>query len=514
MSKAKWLFILILFSILLVAVRIVIYPAKVITPPLTSLEAYCNKCNVILIDIDLLRADALDCIENYNKTPNLCKLLAQSQYFKNNISQSDLSVVNQISTFNSVYPTSHDYWAGEIGTYPKRLIAFPDILRKNGYSSEITDTDVSLNIINGNLWFGWFDKAIDFSSIVSDDKFLPQKKKPFFLYVYSWQLHSPYVKVKDRILAKNGYIPIDFPLNQDEQNEVLARYLADNYKKVFQKKAIEENYSLFSGNLFEKRDEILKLFYGYTKMDVEKFKYIKDHWLPVYNSYFSKIDPNKKEDLWFIKDLYLETLSSIDKQLEPVLNQADSTYLKNNTVVILMSDHGEEFYEHGKFSHQNNLYQELIKTPLLIRIPNFKAKEINAFTENVDIVPTVLKLLGLEVPDQVQGKNLAPLILNTSTSVKDYQIAQKGEDDHVASFRKGDMKLIIFEGKPSELYNLSDDSGEKNNLIDSETVIAKNLYQSYLEFINSLPKYGSSDKSLPSFIDDKKRQKLKDEGYF
>src|SRR3989344_1593914 len=67
----------------------------------------CENCNIVIIDIDMLRADAINCKNAFERTPNICKLAGQSVYFKNHISHSDLSIVSQVSTFTSLYPSSH-----------------------------------------------------------------------------------------------------------------------------------------------------------------------------------------------------------------------------------------------------------------------------------------------------------------------------------------------------------------------------------------------------------------------
>ncbi len=87
----------------------------------------------------------------------------------------------------------------------------------------------------------------------------------------------------------------------------------------------------------------------------------------------------------------------------------------NNTILIVSSDHGEEFYEHGTHSHSTSCYRESVHVPLVVRIPGFAPQRINTPVALVDIVPTLLELIGgHDELDRLAGQSLLVPVLNPS----------------------------------------------------------------------------------------------------
>ena len=73
-----------------------------------------------------------------------------------------------------------------------------------------------------------------------------------------------------------------------------------------------------------------------------------------------------------------------------------------NTIVIITADHGEEFYEHGFYSHAFNLYNESIHVPLIVYVPDTKPQSVEKLAQSIDIVPSILRLVGIESPAQAR----------------------------------------------------------------------------------------------------------------
>jgi Sulfatase len=99
-------------------------------------------------------------------------------------------------------------------------------------------------------------------------------------------------------------------------------------------------------------------------------------------------------DLAFLEDLYDDEISFFDSQLGRLLAGLRASGLLDDSIVVFAADHGEEFLEHGDVKHCHNLFDTTVRTPLLLRVPGARARAVAEPVENLDIVPTLLDLLG------------------------------------------------------------------------------------------------------------------------
>jgi arylsulfatase A-like enzyme len=95
-------------------------------------------------------------------------------------------------------------------------------------------------------------------------------------------------------------------------------------------------------------------------------------------------------------DRYDSEIALADSKLGAVLKRLDQNNLMDSTVIIVTADHGEEFGEHGGYSHTRKLYRELLHVPLIVKVPGMKHRRFSGPVELVDIVPTLSELLGIE----------------------------------------------------------------------------------------------------------------------
>jgi arylsulfatase A-like enzyme len=105
--------------------------------------------------------------------------------------------------------------------------------------------------------------------------------------------------------------------------------------------------------------------------------------------------------------------------------------LTNNTLVVVTSDHGQMFGEHGKWVHRNSLYEEVLRVPLFLyykgALPANKVVDTPVFT--ADIMPTILNLAGLPIPAGLDGANLVPLIQGLNDDLADRPIYAEMEGE-------------------------------------------------------------------------------------
>lgn len=113
-------------------------------------------------------------------------------------------------------------------------------------------------------------------------------------------------------------------------------------------------------------------------------------------------------------DLYDNSIHWTDRQIRALTNALDELGLREKTILVIASDHGEAFQEHGNEGHAKDLYREVIYTPWIVSLP-FSLERgivIDAMSENVDVWPTILDLLGEAPPDGIDGRSRLPEILS------------------------------------------------------------------------------------------------------
>jgi len=110
----------------------------------------------------------------------------------------------------------------------------------------------------------------------------------------------------------------------------------------------------------------------------------------------------------YIEALYEGEVQRVDDHVRGVFERLDD---ERRTLAVVTSDHGEEFLEHGRFGHGNNLFEESIRIPLILRLPGGRraGEVVRAAASLVDIVPTILEVLEIEPPGGLQGRSLLGL---------------------------------------------------------------------------------------------------------
>ncbi len=135
----------------------------------------------------------------------------------------------------------------------------------------------------------------------------------------------------------------------------------------------------------------------------------------------------KKDDIEYLKDLYDEEVFYEDSLLAGFLKSLDRGLLEN-TIVIITAEHGEMFAKHGRFGRagtvRGTLYDDVVHVPLVIKFPKGRVlpKRISALAQTVDVMPTLLDILGIPAPGHTQGRSLFPL-MESDTQINDYVFA-------------------------------------------------------------------------------------------
>jgi arylsulfatase A-like enzyme len=134
-----------------------------------------------------------------------------------------------------------------------------------------------------------------------------------------------------------------------------------------------------------------------------------------------------------------------DEHVGMILQILQDLDLSKKTLVIVLSDHGEGFLEHGQIRHGNSVYEELLHVPLIMRLPGVipAGKRIAANVSHVDVMPTALGFLQVKIPSQMQGIDLSPMILSDQPVPERLIYSELAEYGfNLRAVRWGDRKLL------------------------------------------------------------------------
>jgi len=168
-------------------------------------------------------------------------------------------------------------------------------------------------------------------------------------------------------------------------------------------------------------------------------------------------------------------ISMIDAGVGQILAKLDELGMRENTVVIFTSDHGDMFGDHGILLKAGMHYEGCVRVPLLIDVPGEAPGVTRSQVGSIDFAQTVLDLAGLPEYAGMQGHSLAPVIEDSATTVRDdgilieedepFDIARVGEDLRMRSVITQDARLTLYQGaEHGELFDRASDPAEMNNL--------------------------------------------------
>ncbi|MBU7003932.1 MAG: sulfatase-like hydrolase/transferase [Theionarchaea archaeon] len=159
---------------------------------------------------------------------------------------------------------------------------------------------------------------------------------------------------------------------------------------------------------------------------------------------------------------YYGMVELVDGYIGMVMDHIDQLGIRDDTIVIWTVDHGDQLWEHELFL-KFNMYEASVHVPLLVDIPGNPPGIRGELVEHVDIFPTICDLLGVEIPGTVQGRSLAPLLEGGPSA--EWREAIFSQIRDVQMVRTKDMKLVLYAGKPGELYDIERDPCELDNLV-------------------------------------------------
>ncbi len=154
-------------------------------------------------------------------------------------------------------------------------------------------------------------------------------------------------------------------------------------------------------------------------------------------------------------NLYDACIRYTDEAIRDLVAQVEERW--PDTLFVITADHGEEFREHGGLSHLEKLYDELLHVPLLLYGSGVDAATLDTPVSLLDVAPSILDLLNIEVPGHMQGTPV------TAGGDRGHVISEAWRDGRATAVRDGDWKLILADDT-RELYNQKEDPDEQHDV--------------------------------------------------
>lgn len=179
------------------------------------------------------------------------------------------------------------------------------------------------------------------------------------------------------------------------------------------------------------------------------------------------LKPNEKEKA-FIRGLYDGEVRFVDDEFARLMGILEKTGRLDDTWVLVISDHGEEHFDHGSFEHGHRYEEEVVRVPLIIRPPGGKWKVGSRFDtsiSHVDVVPTLLDMFGVDAPAHLEGKTVMPIIEGEDAADRPCYMEYNLFNGQQCAYFDGRYK-VVFDIRRNRgfMYDLKEDPGEKNQL--------------------------------------------------
>lgn len=427
-----------------------------------------KKKNVILLSIDTLRADHMGCYGyTRNTTPTLDMLSKEGYLFKNVTSTSSWTAPAMASLFTTLMPSQHHIKHG---------------VCKSGsiYGQEILDESYT-TLAEVVKEHGFMTLGISSNPHLTEELGFAQG----FNYFMVCKFHDAEEVTKAAVELTARHV-------DGKPFFLWVHYFDPHWPYIKQEPWIYDYAPEYS-------DE-LKQFYSMnlpkvrTAAKIEKGSSILQKLVALYDSEINYVD------------------QSIGKLLSTIPRSED-------TMIIVVSDHGEGFLEHNSLDHGYQLYGESINVPLIIKYPSQGSgtKSFHAPCSIIDIPPTILDWLGIKNTYHFQGKSLIPLITgkvtdetNATNRIILSELNRFGKD--LVSVRIGTWKYIRdLKYRKEELYNLSADPGETTNIIRKEPRLHGEMKEKLSEWLTTVRKPKVKSKRIE--LDPESIEKLKSLGY-
>ena len=321
----------------------------------------------------------------------------------------------------------------------------------------------------------------------------------FFLFFHTYEPHFEYHPPREALAAIAP--EIDVEAERRALRTAVASWNARRRLSLEEKGLLHRHY--LQGDLRSFALERPKRFWPMLQ------RFIDDQW---------QDSPNFAADLAYVTALYDAEIRFTDEVVSRLVAKLAELGLLERTLVVVTSDHGEGLMDHGFVQHGKNLYDELLRVPLIIRFPDGlgAGTRYGAQVRSLDILPTVLDWVGLPVPVAAQGESLLPLVRGEPAERLSYAegVTFAGDERSIVMLRNERWKYVRHPfADREELYDLTADGAERVDLADGSAEILRGL-RARLDQITAMNAARAQEYSVvPSTFTARERQRLEALGY-
>jgi len=401
-----------------------------------------DRPNVVLISVDSLRADHHGCYGYHHPTsPRLDQLAAEGALCERVFCPGLPTQPSHTTLYTGQHPITHGIVAhGGKAKLSKSAPFLPEIFMQNGYGTCAVDT-----LVRERIWFTrGYEYIIDpgirhaFYASVTVEELNERAIRwmrtaptgPFFLFIHYWDVHYPYVP-------------------------------PERYNDLF-----------YEGSPTDPDNHQLDPWWTHPIGAMAR-----DTWLRTSSG-------DRITDPRYVRALYDREIRYFDDGLGQLLGALEDLDLEENTIVVLLSDHGESMTEHGIFFDHYGLYDSTLRVPLLVRWPARipGGTRFPGMLQMSDVAPTLLEAVGLPAPGDMEGRSFFRMLAGEEAR-GGHECIMSAESTWQAkwSLRTDDMKFILSRepdllGNPlRELYDLKADPGETRNLAEADHTLTSEL---------------------------------------
>lgn len=415
--------------------------------------------NIVVLVVDTLRADHLG-THGFpgDISPALDRLAGEALVFDNAFAQSPWTKPSTASLFTSLYPQVHrvtthegEDWGGlpESGdggskVLPPQAVTLAEVLRDHGYRTAAFVANPFISAHFGfDQGFDSYDVRLEYERnraehlVAAARAWLVARDpgQPFFLYLHFMDVHAPYDAPQADYRALEGSASADGRVLRPDQ------------------------------------------------MPDRRF-----HNIEVRPTWATAAD-RRRVDYW--RTRYASGVRKLDREVGALLSFLADNGLDDSTIVVLTSDHGEELFEHGSWSHGFSFYEHQLRVPLFVRVPagpdgpagpgvtggTPRGRRTTEMIEGVDVMPTLLAAAGIPAADGLQGRDLSALLRGDAIDGGEYCFAGAslaGGRSH--ALRSRDHKLILdLDSGLARLYDLAADPGEQTDIAGTDPELTTRL---------------------------------------
>jgi len=381
--------------------------------PIVRPDARSERPNVLVILLDTLRADRLGCY-GYDRptSPVLDRLASEGVVFSDAWSAAPWTLPSHASLFASLYMSEHGVWDRRF-RLSERATTIAEVLSDEGYE---TGAFTSSGYLRTEYGFGqgfdrFWAKGGDPEPIFREALgWIEKTRGPYFAFVHTYHVHSPH----------------------DPEGAA--------------------------------RDLLVRPYEGGLPEIVHT---------PDYPWGRRKGEVPPEADVRYVSDLYDAEVREVDHAVGRLLAGLKAQGKLDNTLIVVTSDHGEEFAEHDHFEHGWSLYEEQLAVPLIMHLPGrFEGGAVLEYPViGIDVAPTIADVVGAPIPDGWSGAVLGMAAPETDRPIwVPYRTRNTGLD--AVALRRGPVKYMEFPGRirpldpwsDPRLYDLDADPGERADL--------------------------------------------------